>query len=383
MLIGVLSTVFPTRRNPTAGIFVKEELEALSGFVDVRLLAPLPNQHWISALGSTPVHTLYPVFRPFTLAFPRFFLQHCYPASLAFTLRLRGSRFFRGCDVIHAHNAFPEGVAAVRAFGHDRPVVVTVHGSDINHFAMKPSLKPDIVTALNASAHIICVSGSLAVTLRSIGVTTETTVIPNGINTTMLHPGDKAEATHLLGLDPSRKRILFAGNFVPVKGVEYLIKAMPTVLAEYPGCELVLLGASSVTAGRQVYAGAISEEGIGKTVRIVERVPHDHLPSWIHASDLLALPSLNEGFGLVAAEALACGRPVVATLSGGPEDIVEEGTGVLVPPRDPEALARGMVRVLNGEGIDGPEELAMSARRRFSYERVAERITEVYTAVLS
>jgi len=378
MEIGVVSTLYPTSRNPTAGIFVKEELDNLAARVGIRLVTPLPNQHWFLDGPGAPEHPGYPVIRPFTLAFPRFFMQRLYPWSMAVTLRYRGGGFFRGCDLIHAHNAFPEGVAAIRAFGGRLPVVVTVHGSDVNFFAMKPALRPGIVEALNEAAAVICVSAALERTLRELGVESATEVIPNGVDTGFFGPGGKSEASLSLGLDPSRPRVLFAGNFVPVKGIEYLIRAMPAVLAEYPDCELVLLGAGRSKADKERYREDIEGAGATESVRIVERVPHDRLPPWIHASDVLVLPSIREGFGLVAAEALACGRPVVATRSGGPEDIVEDGTGILVPPKNSHALARAVIDVLDGKGIREPEFLAESARRRFSYDVVTEKIVGVY-----
>jgi len=382
--VGVVSTVFPTAANPVAGIFVKEELDHLSDLADIRLLAPLPNQHWWKEVRSRKEGpgTPYPVVRPFTLAFPRWFMQRLYPSSLAVTLRKFGGALFDGCHIVHAHNAFPEGCAAVKAFARDVPVIVTVHGSDVNHFAMKPNLRPGIVGALNACSRIISVSAALASTLKRIGVTTETVVIPNGVDTATLGPGEKGAAAESLGLDPARPRLLFAGNFVPVKGIDCLIDAMPAVLDRFPGCELVLLGASPGIKDRGKYRERIAGAGVERAVIIRDRVPRERFPAWVHACDLLVLPSIREGFGLVAAEALACGRPVVSTFSGGPEDIVLEGMGELVEPKNPDALAGAIVRVLHGSDIMDAGKLAASAVERFSYGNVAKRIYEVYESVV-
>ena len=381
-----------------SGIYVRDELDALAGSVDIRLIAPLPNLQWFGEMhrerfqvssfkfqnegfkiqdAGCRFQAEYTVVRPFVLAFPRWFLQRLYPASMAFSLRLSGS-FLGECDCLHVHTAFPDVVAAELAFGEKTPIVATVHGSDLNYFAMKPSLQPGIVAALNRCTRIICVSSSLERTARELGVRAETTVIPNGIDTSVFRPGGKEEACTRLNLDPARPRVLYAGNFVPVKGVEYLIRAMPHVLGQCPECELVLVGASPGMTSRTPYDSLIAGVGIGASVRVVERVERVELPVWIQASDVVAVPSVREGFGLLAAESLACGRPVVSTRSGGPEDIVEEGQGLLVPPGDSEAFGAAMLTVLDGRGIHEPDILAGSAARRFSYESVARRILDVY-----
>ena len=381
MRIGVVSVLFPTRRFPTAGIFVKDELDYLAGHVDIRLLAPLPNQHWTSEFLWKSIKTEYPVIRPFVLAFPKWFMQHLYPVSLALTLKRFGRTYFDKCNLIHAHIAFPDGVATVSAFGNQFPVIITVHGSDVNYSAMNPRLKPAIVKSLNRAERIICVSSSLAKNLSALGVTTQTEIIPNGIDPTLFVPGDKTAACRLLSLDPERLRILFAGNFFTVKGVNNLIKAMPHILRKYRNCELVLLGARQDGSDIKKYDEILEKENIKHAVRIVKGVSHEYLPTWMHVSDLLVLPSISEGFGLVAVEALACGRPVVATMSGGPEDIVREGMGRLVKPSDPNALAGAIVEVLRGHGILGVEILAEYAHSHFDYEKVTQRILDVYNDV--
>ncbi len=383
MRIGVVSHLFPTARRQLFGIFVKDELDHLARRLDVRLIAPVPTRNWLDRGVRRAENVTYPVLRPLTLSFPRWFWQRYYPASMAFTLgRSVCKRFFSDCDLVHAHNAFPDGVAAVKAFSGRMPVVITVHGSDINLFAMKERLRPEIVDALNRAKRIICVSTSLRDTVKRLGVTTDTEIIPNGVDTGLFVPGERTGACIETGLDPNRPRVLFVGNFRPVKGIEYLIRAMSRVLKSYPDCELVLIGAHPGTADQTLYRKQIISAGIRHAVRIVNAVPHEKLPQWMQASDLLVLPSLHEGFGLVAAESLACGRPVVATRSGGPEDIVENGLGVLVPIGDHEALGTAIEQVLEGNGIVSADHMAETIRSRYSFDSISERIVALYKKVL-
>jgi len=380
MRIGVVSLYYPSARNPFFGTYVKEELDSLMEHVDVRLIAPLFNQYWPGEPHSWTAPRGYPVLRPFSLGFPRWFFQALCPKSLSISLSMV-RKFFSGCDLVHVHNAFPDAVAAVKAFGCLYPVLVTVHGSDVNICAMNPSLRPAIVKALNASARIISVSRDLKNTLQEIGVTTEIEIIPNGIDTSLFTPGEKREACEKLGFDPDLPRVIFIGNFLPVKGIEYLIGALPEVQYFHPECELVLVGAGPGGKDSAVYRNQIRALGIERRVRIHEKVPNCELPVWIRASDVLALPSISEGFGIVAVEALACGKPVVATRSGGPEEIVKEGLGFLVPPGDSEILGDAIVKALFRRGILGPERLAEYVRERFSLSEIAKRIVKVYEEV--
>ena len=380
MKAGVVSMFYPSLRDPFFGSFVKDELDSLADYADIRLMSPFHNQNWLGEPHRFTSSHGYPVLRPFALGFPRWFCQFLSPKCLSVALS-REREFFSGCDLIHAHNAFPDAVAAVRVFGGKYPVVVTVHGSDVNINAMDRSLRPEIVRSLNAARRILAVSGDLKTTLEKIGVTTKIEVIPNGVNTSRFTPGEKKEACGKLGFDPDIPRIIFVGNFLPVKGIEYLIGAFPGVLRSHPECELVLVGAKPGGTDSGAYREQIRKLGIGERVRICEKVANGDLPDWIRASDVFVLPSIKEGFGIVAVEALACGRPVVATRSGGPEEIVGEGCGFLVPPGDSESLGAAVVKALDREGILRPERLAESARERFSLSGMAKRIFAVYEDV--
>ncbi len=380
MNVAVVSWLFPSHHFPANGIFVKEEIDRLAASASIRLIAPLHNQHVFGEPSDFTAGAGYPVIRPYTPLFPRWFMQRLSPLCMSMALtRTRG--FIKGCDLVHVHNAFPDTVAAVRAYGRDHPLIATVHGSDVNLFIDRPDVGGMIRNALNKTRIVICVSRSLETTLRDHGVTTPTEVIPNGFDTALFTPCDKFSAAAELGLDPDRPRILYAGNFLPWKGIEYLVRAVPAILRTRPDCEIVLLGARPDGSDSGKYSALAGDLGVAQSVRIFPWVPSEALPRWINASDVFCLPSLKEGFGIVAAQALACGKPVVTTRSGGPEDIVTKGLGMIVPTGDHEALADAILKVLSGKGLASPDEISASARDRFSYETIIRAILAVYDRV--
>ncbi len=382
MKVAVVSWLFPSLHFPANGIFVKEEIDRLASSVDIRLIAPLHNQYVFGEPSHFTAGAGYPVVRPYTPLFPRWFMQRLSPLCMSMALN-RTKGFIRGCDLVHVHNAFSDTVAAVRAYGRDFPLVSTVHGSDVNLFIDRPDVGGMILRALNKTRLVICVSRSLETTLLNHGMTAPTKVIPNGLDTSIFTPSDKRTAAADLGLDPDRPRILYAGNFLPWKGIEHLVRAVPAVLRLRPDCEVVLLGARPDGSDSTRYHELAGSLGVSHAVRVKKWVPASDLPRWINAADAFCLPSLKEGFGIVAAQALACGKPVVATRSGGPEDIVTEGLGMIVPPGDHEALADALAKVLSGEGLSSPDAIAASARERFSYNTVINSILAAYDRIVS
>lgn len=382
MNVGIVSHQYPTPKRPEAGGFVRDQLTHIARQVDVRLYSPLVNRYWFDR-GRFAEPPSFPAQRPLQMLLPGLLWHHLNPSVMAWFMRRQGRKLLDDCDVIHAHTAFPDGCAAIEVYGGIKPVVVTVHGCDVHDFAQRPRHRELIRDALNRAQAIIAVSASLRDMLHDIGVTTPMRIIPNGVDTDLFTPGPKKDACERLGLDSDRLRLLFAGHFVPVKNIPQLIRILPRLRDQHPGLELVLLGGEPGSAQYREVRSLAADANVADMVRIESLRPHTELPDWYRAADAFVLPSRNEGFGLVLAEANACGRPVVATRSGGPESIVEAGTGMLVPHDDDAAFAGAVSTVLAGKGIDTPAELAESIRRRFSFDTLARDVVRVYHEVIS
>lgn len=151
-----------------------------------------------------------------------------------------------------------------------------------------------------------------------------------------------------LGREP---RIGFAARFAAEKGVEYLLRALPALLREFPDLRILFTGAWRDTVGEEAYLERLTPllRRYADHLRFLELVPDDEMPAFFALCDALAVTSLNstEAFGLVQVEAMLAGTPVVATdLPGVREAVRRTGMGEIVPPRDPEALAAALVRVI-------------------------------------
>jgi glycosyltransferase involved in cell wall biosynthesis len=171
------------------------------------------------------------------------------------------------------------------------------------------------------------------------------------------------------------------GSREPFKRVDLLLKAMRLILQKHE-MELKIIGSGSRL---EEYTELARTLGIEEEVHFLGHIDHDKLPEHYAAADLFVLSSRMESFGLVVAEAMACGLPVVATRVGGVPEVVDEGvTGLLVPPNDPEALAEAVNSLL-----DDPDRMkAMGAKGRervrehFTWDKVAERMVGYFREIL-
>jgi glycosyltransferase involved in cell wall biosynthesis len=198
-------------------------------------------------------------------------------------------------------------------------------------------------------------------------------MVANGVDTELFRP-DPAVAR-------SENEILCVGRASdPNKGVADLIEALPRLPASVR-LTLVDDDHPDNTARKRA-----RELGCAERVDIVGRVPTDELVALYRRATLVAVPSVYEGFGLPAAEAMACGTPVVACAAGAlPEVVTTGGGGVLVPPRDPTALADGIARLLAQPatraelGVLGRE----GVRAAYAWPTVARRTAAVYEEALA
>ena len=116
-------------------------------------------------------------------------------------------------------------------------------------------------------------------------------------------------------------------------------------------------------------------------VKLVGEKPHDEIPTWMNACDVFVLPSLRESFGVVQIEAMACGKPVVATYNGGSEEIItSDDYGLLVKPTNPEELAEKILTALDKEWIS---EAILEHVERFGWASIASEILTVYNLLLA
>ena len=281
-------------------------------------------------------------------------------------------------DLIHAHQALPDGALAQRLAADLRvPWVVTVHGADVyQHFRMGGAVERRARSVLGAADGVMANSSAVAGLLDGVVTPDKLTVVLNG--TTGLGVTVEPADDFL----PGEPLVLTVGYLIERKGIRDLIAALGRLRREGRTVHLAVAGDGPLRGSLEAQA---AEEGVAETVHFLGRVPHARVLALMARAQLVALPSWDEAFGLVYTEAMAQGTPVIAGKDEGPEDFVTDGvSGYLVPVRSADALAGIIAQVL-----DDPAKAAAiggagrAAALELSWERNAKLTLGVYEKVLA
>lgn len=212
-------------------------------------------------------------------------------------------------------------------------------------------------------------------------------VVPAGVDTTLFTPGDRAEARRMLDIPVGDPVILFVGRIDPIKGIDVLLDALCGLRREMwltAPPRLLLVGGGEGEPAFEQLIERVAAQNLLHQIDFIGSVPHEQLPVYYRAADVVAVPSFYESFGLVAVEAMACGTPVVASRAGGLAFTVDDGqTGFLVPYNDPVALTARLHAVLaDAELRDAFGERATIAAQRFGWPVIASRVVHIYDRLI-
>jgi teichuronic acid biosynthesis glycosyltransferase TuaC len=380
MRVTFLVTNYPAAGSPVRGVFHRTLAEGLSrAGAEVEVVAPVPrapwplsgaNERWAGYAGIPGRYDLngVAVHRPRYWQVPRASALGFGHGS--FARCLRAAAIARRPDVIHAHFAYPCGIAAeiaVRSSG--TPVVLTLHGSDVNTLPEKSRrLRRFLSTSVERADFVTTVSRALAERTQALtGRRPE--VVPIGIDLRRYRAlPPKAEARRALGLPPDARLVLFVGGLWESKGVLLLRDALHRIdRREVVGVFVGDGPARPALAGRP-------------GIRDVGAVPHELVASYLRAADVLALPSYSEGMPTVIVEAGAAGLPVVASDVGGIAEILGEERGFVVPVGDVGRLAEALDRVLcdRATAEASGRRLQEFVERDYDVDRNARKTLEIY-----
>lgn len=388
MRVLIASHLYPSLLSATGGSFVHNQARFLAPLCDLEIVSPTP---WfpLPGLGRWSAYRSLPdvetrdevtVVRPRYVTLPRRILLHRAWRSYVKALQRAASGRH---DVIHAHCAYPDGLAAVD-FGRrtSTPVVTTVHGHDLKDLARDRRWRPLVQEALTASDAVIAVSEELEGLAAGLGVAAERLHrVPNGVDCELFRPG--AGAADLRRAGEGGWKLIYVGRFDPAKGLGVLLDAMALLRAEDRQVTLELIGSNPSSGTGGEFVEQAQRLGISDRVHFRGEVPWAQLPAIYAAADIFVLPSFSEGLPLVLLEAMACGLPVVSTRCGGPEEVVSAAVGRLAQVGSVEDLAAGLQAVIDGYADYDRSAIRRLAEARYDYRNVAAAIHRIYQSLAS
>jgi glycosyltransferase involved in cell wall biosynthesis len=293
-------------------------------------------------------------------------------------------------ELVHAHDWLTGNVLKYISDGFGTPGILTMHSTEygrdgnVFHDGFASWIRDTEAAACNHAKMIISISGFLAEEIQRIyGVHhSKIHVVPNGVAyhhfNGFLEPGPVKARYGIAPLDPT---ILAAGRLIVQKGMDLLVEAVPMVLGYFPSAKFIIAGDGPEKEG---LINRANELGVGHAIRFLGSLSRGEYSELMRSIDILALPSRNEPFGIVALEAWAAGKPVVATTAGGPREFVWHNVNGFLVDANPGGLAHGIGSLLADH--DHCRALGRNGRiaveDKFNWDTIASYTEGVYNAAL-
>jgi teichuronic acid biosynthesis glycosyltransferase TuaC len=360
--IAIVSSLFPSSAQPTAGLFIRERMFRLREDAALVVVSPqpwFPFQGLIRRFkpGYRPVTPTSEVQQGVTVLFPRFLalpglLRRLDGLSMALRIwpLMRRLKAQRQVGIIDAHFAYPCGYAAVLLGGWlGLPTAVTLRGTEGRHL-QSPGLRGRVIAAVRGATQVFSVSDSLRRLFAEHGIpANRIQVVGNGVDLAKFRRVPQATARAALGLPQDAPVIVTVGGLVERKGFHRVLERLPTLLTRFPGLIYLIVGGPSPEGdmGESLRA-QVHRMGMDHNVVFTGPLPAEELYLPLNAADAFVLATSNEGWANVFLEAMACGLPVVTTDVGGNAEVVSSPQlGFVVPFGDPAALEDAVAQALS------------------------------------
>ena len=386
MRILTLATLFPNAAQPNFGIFVERQAAQLASRrgVDVTVVSPQTMPPWplsrhmrYRALAALPEHEIWrglDVYRPRFLHLPGIG-AHWQPALLARAIlplvrRLHAQKPF---DMVDAEFFFPDGPAALTiATELGLPYSVKARGADIHHWGHDRKTREMVFQAAQDATGLLAVSAALKTDMIALGMPGEKIRVHyTGCDQERFAPHDGSAMRAELGINGPM--LLSVGALIERKRQDLVIRALPML----EGATLVLAGAGDQERSYRTLAAQL---GVADRVMFAGSVPHDDLPRWLAAADVMVLPSRSEGLANAWVESLACGTPIVICDAGGARELLGDSAAGTITLPDPRAIAEAARAVLDRKVDRAAVRASVSS---FTWARNGDELEQYFADVIA
>jgi glycosyltransferase involved in cell wall biosynthesis len=378
--IVVFTAYYPTPEQIFSGTFVREQVGALARHHQVTVIRPIekPVRQLFSPISGPQQDENWSVYFPHYIAPPPRRIEYI-PGLSQIYAAFACSRGidWSSVDIVHAHVPYPSGFAAVwLARYYRKPLVLTEHSGDFKR-SISLSLHRRVLIHWTIRQALITmpVSKSLQRNIEREGILANFTVVPNVVNVDIFHPQESS-----LPRENNTFSLLWIGgatsSYIERKGGPELLQAIALARPRLKKTLRFSLVVSSVA--RAMCETLALRLGIFDCCEFLGTLSNLEVRNQMQQHDALVLASHSESFGVVLIEAMACGKPVIATRCGGPSEIVTPETGILIPPGDVEAMAETIVQMSETVDTYDPARIAAYTKETFGPEAVVQKLNGIY-----
>jgi len=373
-----ITSWYPREDNPVSGVFVREHAKAVSLIDQVAVLYGYQSDK-VKRLYEVDIEneSNLKIFRIGYKKLPKILSNILYLYSMFRAFQKIRKQFKP--DIIHAHVYTSGFLGVILGKLYNIPVIITDHALLVEEAKTTQERFKNVVKVLiarftlNRAQLLLPVSSYLCAHIKSLGIRKDCDrVLPNIVDIEIFYPVPNNIR------EDQTKRILFVGRLHPLKGIDYLLNALGELLKRRSDFHLDIIGYG---AYEEEYKRLATCLGLSDKVKFHGRKKKEEIAEYMRSCDFLVLPSLWEAFGVVLIEAMACGKPVIAT-SCGQKEVVNEETGILVPSKDSEALAEAIDYMLDHYSDYSPEKISRYILERFSPKVVGRQLHEAYLELI-
>jgi glycosyltransferase involved in cell wall biosynthesis len=352
-----ISNLYPNPLRPTMGAFNRQQISALSEHCAVDVISPVP---WTMLRRCRTTESRQEdgvrVYHPTYFYLPRIW-RHWYGLFFYWSIWRQATKLLDAghYDLIYSSWLFPDAWAASRlAEKYGLPLVVKVHGSDVNKLVPGSKVTTKSMHVVDCAKAVICVSAALKDRLVALGASdSKLELLYNGINRDIFSPGDKAAIRNQLGIGAEEFIVLFVGNLKKEKGIGELVAAYAAFeRTAKQRSRLVVIGSGPDQA---FVHDLVARKGCSDKVSFLGGQPLEVIANWMNAASVLCLPSYMEGVPNVVLEALSCNTRIIATRVGGVPEL-DDGSGMitLIEPRRESELLHALLDSVRLPAPDRP-----------------------------
>jgi len=368
---------YPSEKNEVAGIFIREHAKAVALYNDVTVLYSEGcdknlKKSWIiiSDKKEEGIRTIRIKYRKSPIPKTTYFI---YLRSIKLSFKKLLEEGWEP-DIIHAH-VYSAGVPAViLGRKYKIPVVITEHFTGFTRHALSFIDRLEARFAMNRATIVLPVSADLEKSIKFYGIKNKFEVIPNVVNTNFFYPAFNKDKNI-----NNKKRILLVALLSPQKGISYLLQALAKLKQKRHDFILDIVGDGP---NRKEYEELSDKLGLTNVIKFHGLKPKKEVAEYMRNCDFFVQPSLYETFGVTFIEAMACGKPIIAIKLPVLQEKINEDIGILIPPKNVNALSDAINYMLDNYQNYSPENISNYAKDNFSYETIGKKINIIYKKVI-